>query len=257
MDIDTSPVASPTTTMPVIDSSDAGRRRGECAVPAASGPAWWRRLGRDSAYTLTSLPLSVLAVVLVAVLVSLGVGLAVLLVGLPILALGLFTARGFAFVERRRLGRLLGTPMAHPTYLSSQEGDSALRRVTAPARDPQSWLDVAWTVVAVFTATVTWAVAVAWWAAAIGGTTYGIWEQAVPRGSDPHTLASLMGFGTSERADILVISAIGVFALLTLPFALRAAAVLHSTMGRDLLCGRAELQQEVRRSEAGGATRHG
>ena len=50
-----------------------------------------------------------------------------------------------------------------------------------------------------------------------------------------------------------MISAIGVFALLTLPLALRAAALLHSTLGRDLLCGRAELQQEVRRSEAGRA----
>jgi hypothetical protein len=219
---------------------------------------WWRRLGRDSAYTVTSLPLSVLAVVLVAVLASLGVGLAVLLLGLPILALGLFVARGFAFIERRRLGRLFDTPIAHPTYLSSCPGESALRRVTTPARDPQSWLDVAWSVVGVFTATIAWAIAVAWWAAAIGGTTYGIWEQAVPRGSDPHTLASLLGLGASERADILVISAIGVFALLTLPFALRAAAALHSSMGRDLLCGRAELQQEVRRSEVSeGATRHG
>jgi hypothetical protein len=212
---------------------------------------WWRRLGRDSTYTLTSLPLAVPAVVLVAVLVSLGAGLALLLVGLPILALGLLVARGFAFVERRRLGRLLGTPMAHPTYLTSGPGDSALRRVTIPVRDPQTWLDVVWSVVAVLTATISWAIAVAWWAAAIGGTTYGVWEQAVPRGSDPHTLASLMGFGTSERADILVISAIGVLALLTLPFALRVAAALHSSVARDLLCGRAELQQEVRRCEGG------
>ena len=244
MDIDTSPAASPTAPVPVIDSSDGGRP-GEGSVPAA-GPAWWPRLGRDSAYALTSLPLSVLAVALVAVLVSLGVGLAVLLVGLPILALGLLTARGFAFVERRRLGRLLGTPMVQPTYLSSRPGEAALRRVTAPARDPQSWLDVAWTVVAVFTATLAWSIAVTWWAAALGATTYGIWEQAVPRGSDPHTLASLMGFGTSERADILVISVIGVCALLTLPFALRAAAALHSRMGRDLLCGRAELARQRR-----------
>jgi signal transduction histidine kinase len=108
-------------------------------------------------------------------------------------------------------------------------------------------------VVSILTSTVAWTIAVVWWSCAIGGTTYGIWEQAVPRGSDPVTLASLLGFGDSERADILVISAIGVFALLTLPLALRAAALLHSTMGRDLLCGRAELQRQVRRSEAGRA----
>ena len=56
--------------------------------------AWWRRLGRDSAYTLTSLPAGRRRrSCLVAVLVAVGAGLAVILVGLPILALGLLTAR--------------------------------------------------------------------------------------------------------------------------------------------------------------------
>ena len=43
-------------------------------------------------------------------------------------------------------------------------------------------------------------------------------------GTDPVTLASLLGFGTSRTADVLVISAIGVFALITLPLALRGGA---------------------------------
>ncbi len=219
----------------------------------ASSPDWWRRLGRDSAYTLTSLPLAVPAVVLVTVLVSVGAGLSVLLIGLPLLALGLLTARGFAQLERLRLRRLLLTELAHPTYLRADPSDRLLRRLTTAARDGQSWLDVAWTVVGLFTATIAWSIAVAWWTTALGGTTYGIWEQVVPRGTDPVTLASLLGFGAGERADIIVISAIGGFALLTLPLALRAAALLHSTMGRDLLCSRAELQQQVRRSEEGRA----
>src|SRR3954469_14289352 len=82
----------------------------EVPVAAHTAPGWWRRLGRDSAHPLTSLPLAVTAVVLVAVLVSVGVGLAVLLIGLPLLALGLLTARGFAHLERLRLGRLWGEP---------------------------------------------------------------------------------------------------------------------------------------------------
>ena len=253
MDTDT-PAAPLSTGMMRTDdeSGEAGSAQDEeVRAVMASSPNWWRRLGRDSAYTLTSFPLAVVAVCLVSVLVAVGAGLALIFVGLPILALGLLTARGFAYVERRRLSRLLGTPMAHPTYLVSRPGDSLLHRLTRAARDAQSWLDVLWTVVAVFTATIAWTIAVVWWATALGGTTYGIWEQTIPRGSGPVTLASLLGFGPSEHADILVISAFGVFALLTLPFALRAAAVLHSTMGRDLLCGRAELQQQVRRSEAG------
>jgi signal transduction histidine kinase len=253
MDTET-PTSAPPTAMIRSDTSTGTNHDGEEVRAAMSStPAWWRRLGRDSAYTLTSLPLAVLAVVLVSVLVSVGAGLAVLLIGLPLLALGLLTARGFAHLERRRLNRLLGTELPYPTYLKADPSDQLLRRLTTAARDGQSWLDVVWTVVAVFTATISWSIAATWWATALGGTTYGIWEQTIPRGSDPVTLASLLGFGDSERADILVISAIGVFALLTLPLALRAAALLHSTLGRDLLCGRGELQEQVRRSEAGRA----
>ncbi len=253
MDTETSTPAPPTAMMRSDAVTGSSDHTEEVRAEMTTGPAWWRRLGRDSAYTLTSLPMAVVAVVLVAVLVSLGAGLALLLLGLPILALGLLTARGFAYLERRRLSRLLDKPMAHPTYRTVEPGDHPLRRITTAARDSQSWLDVVWTVVAVFTATIAWSIAVTWWATALGGTTYGIWEQTIPRGTDPVTLASLLGFGDSEKADILVISAIGVFALLTLPLALRAAALLHSTLGRDLLCGRAELQQQVRRSEAGRA----
>jgi signal transduction histidine kinase len=224
-------------------------------VPArgAGRPAWLRQLGRDSAYTLTIFFLAVPAVVLVTTLVAVGAGLAVVLVGLPVLVLGILTARLFAHVERSRLAHLTDTPTARPEYLSIDPADALLRRLTTPLRDRQSWLDVVWVLVSTLTAIISWSVAVTWWSTAVAGTTYAVWEQTVPRGAGPVTLASLIGLGNSEGADILVITAIGLVALLTLPLALRAAALLHSTLGRDLLCGRAELEQEVRRSEAGRA----
>lgn len=229
---------------------------GDPVAPLPGGtPGWWRQLGRDSAYTLPLLFLAVPGVVLVTTLVFVGIGLSVLLVGLPVLTLGILTARGFAHLERRRLARLTGSPVVNPVvnpvYLAAAPTDGLLRRLTTPARDRQSWLDVVWTMVAILTATVSWSVAVTWWATAVGGSTYALWGRIVPRGTDPVTLASLLGFGNGWTADALVISAVGLVALLTLPLALRAAALLHSTLARDLLCGRAELQQEVRRSEAG------
>ena len=202
----------------------------------ASAP-WLRQLGRDSAYTLTSLVLAVPALVLVVTLVAVGLGLLVVLVGLPVLALGILTARAFAHLERRRLARLTGAATAHPDYLATERSDRLLRRLTTPARDRQSWLDVVWVVVALFTATLSWSVAVTWWAAALGGTTYGLWGRFVPRGTDPVTLASLLGFGDGRGADVLVISAIGAFALVTLPSALRVAALLHSTLGTTCSAG--------------------
>jgi signal transduction histidine kinase len=229
--------------------------RGDEGVGArmAAAPSFLQRLGRDSAYVLTAFPLALPAFVLVVVLVVVGAGLTIILVGLPILVLGILTARGFAYLERQRLGRLTSETRAHPEYLTADPSDGILRRLTAPARDRQSWLDVVWVLVALITGTISWAIGIAWWAAAIGGPTYAIWGRTIPRGTDPVTLASLLGFGDTWGADVLVICTIGLVALFTLPIVMRAAALLHSTLGQDLLCGRAELQQEVRRSEAGRA----
>ncbi|MET0998325.1 MAG: sensor domain-containing protein, partial [Marmoricola sp.] len=192
----------------------------------ATSPSWFRQLGRDSGYALTILPLVVPAFVLVVTLVAVGFGLSILVIGLPIMALGILTARAFASLERRRLSRLTATAMVHPAYLVPDPADGFLRRVTLPARDRQSWLDVVWVVVALFTGTLSWAIAVAWWSSALGGTTYAVWQWFIPRGTDPVTLASLLGFGDTRGADILVISSIGVFALVTLPLAMRVAALM-------------------------------
>ncbi len=160
----------------------------EMGIAMTGAPAWIRRLGRDSAYALTSLPLAVPAVVLVTILVAVGLGLLVILVGLPILALGILTARGFAHLERRRLGRLTATAMVHPVYLTAEAGDGIVRRLFRPAGDRQSWLDVVWVLVAVLTSTISWSIAVAWWAAALGGPTYGLWGAARPARHRPgHT----------------------------------------------------------------------
>ena len=144
--------------------------------------------------------------------------------------------------------------MVHPTYLTRRARRRLLRRLTTTARDRQSWLDVVWVLVAHahrdhlvddrrrLVEPRRWAVR---------RTASG--SGSIPRGTDPVTLASLLGFGTSgtrrhpgDQRHRRVRAADPAAAL-------RAAALLHSTLGRDLLCGRAELQQEVRRSEAGRA----
>ena len=76
---------------------------------------------------------------------------------------------------------------------------------------------------ALATGTFAFAVTVAWWAATLGGLSYWFWERFVPRGSDDTTLAELIGLGSSRSADVVLQSAIGVLALLTLTFAMRVA----------------------------------
>ena len=70
----------------------------------APGPrASWKQVPRDLAYLLPGFPIALAAFVLVVVGVSLGFGLALLTVGVPILVATLAAARGFAALEPARV----------------------------------------------------------------------------------------------------------------------------------------------------------
>ena len=219
---------------------------------APTRPRGLRRVLYDSAYALSSLFLAIPALVVVAVDLSLGLGLLVLIGGLLLLWVGVMVARGFARFERIRLRGMLGKTAETPAYLCPQPGDSFWRKALLPLRDPQSWLDVLWCFVGLVTATIAFSVALVWWAAAAGGLTYWFWQRWIPEDSDGTTgLADLLGFGTGRHAESMVNLVIGAVALLTLPLAVRFAAALHGSVAHVLLSSRAELQQEVRRVEGG------
>ncbi|MCR1784487.1 sensor histidine kinase [Nocardioides carbamazepini] len=216
--------------------------------PPARPPT--RRWLRDTGYALAALPVALVALVVVVVLVAAGLGLSVVIGGVFVLAVGVYAARGFAHVERRRLAALTGRAVPEPAYLRAQDGDGFWRRSLTPLRDPQSWLDVVWSLVGWITATVAFVVALAWWGTVLCGATYWFWERFIPRdASDAQSLADLIGLGDSHAADVGLITGIGLVALVTLPFVLRFAAVVHASLASVLLTSRAELQGRVARVE--------
>ncbi|GAA2718878.1 sensor histidine kinase [Actinocorallia aurantiaca] len=206
-----------------------------------------QRVLLDSAYALTAFPVSLAAFVVVVPVLATGAGLSVLGVGLALMTLSVLIARGFAVAERVRLRGMLGRSAPGPRYLRAREGDGVVRRVLMPLRDPQSWLDVVWSLVGLVTGTVAFSVAVAWWAAVGGGLTYWYWERFLPMDEDGVTLASLIGMGEGREPEIMLNTGFGVFALLTLPWVMRMAALTHAGLASVLLCGRAELQGQVER----------
>ena len=210
-----------------------------------------RRTLRESAYTLTAFPIGLASFVLMVTLVATGVGTAVIVGGVLLLTLAVMVARGFARLERFRLRTWLGRDVASPAYKCPPEGAGFLRRAFTPLADAQSWLDVVWGVLSFVTGTFVFAVTLAWWAMAANGLTYWFWERFVPRGDDDESLAALIGFGDTRFADIALQTIIGLVALLTLPFVVRAMAVLQGGLAEAVLCGRAELQQQVARVEGG------
>lgn len=223
--------------------------------PPAPSPAprdaasWGRRVLLDSAYNLTALALAVPAFVLMVAGLSVGLGLAITLFGLPVLAATAYVARGFAHVERTRVRHMLFADAPTPRYQKARPDAGWLRRAVSPLLDPQSWLDVVWSVIAFVTSIFTFVVTVVWWSLTLGGLTYWFWQRWIPFDGDSEGLAEVLGLGSGRTAESVVNLVIGVVALVTLPFVMRLVATIQSSLARVLLCSRAALQEEMTRLE--------
>jgi signal transduction histidine kinase len=223
------------------------------ARPAHAGRLLQRVL-RETGYNLSAFLLAVPAFVLAVTGLAVGLGTLVLVVGVPLLALTAYVARGFAHVERLRVRSLLGRPAPTPVYLSVDPRAGLLSRVTTPLRDPQSWLDVVWSVVGLVTGTIAFAVTVGWYAGAAGGLTYWWWQRYIDFGAQSETLAQILGFGSGRGPESVLNLVLGLLALVTLPAVVRLASLLHGSTATVVLSSRAELQHEVSRAQAGRAT---
>ena len=214
-------------------------------------PRGVRRVLLDSGYAVSAFPIALVAFVVVLVDLALGVALAVFIGGILLVTVGVMVARGFARFERLRMRGMLGKESPAPRYLCAPAGAGFWRRQLTPLRDPQSWLDVVWSLVGLVTGTVAFVVTLAWWAAAGAGLTYWFWQQWIPQDPDSETLAEMVGLGEGRAAESLLQLGLGVVALVTLPFVVRLLALVHSSLATVLLCSRAELQREVARVEGG------
>ncbi|CAM5382150.1 hypothetical protein SALBM217S_09765 [Streptomyces griseoloalbus] len=88
-----------------------GRRH---RMPAALRAPVEGRAWRELAYVLLSLPISILLFTYAVTMVSLGAGLLVTFLGVPVLAAALAGCRGFGSVERARARGLLGLDVGEP-----------------------------------------------------------------------------------------------------------------------------------------------
>ena len=197
---------------------------------------------RDSAYLVSTLPLAIASFTVLVTGLSLGLGLAVVWIGLPIGAATLYAGRYFARFERLRL-RPLGARIddAKPPVRPG----SAWQRMLRTFADVSLWREALHGIVALPLSCVTWSVTIAWWALAFGGLTGWIWEPINERFGDGGAsgLMRLLGWPISGSVfDVLV----GVFAVVTLPWAVRGLAACHVAIGRALLSPtRASLERRV------------
>ncbi len=157
----------------------------------------------------------------------------------------LFAARGLAEVERVRILPVLRQPRLRVQYRQAPPGSGWWRRMFTPLGDVQAWLDVLHGVLRFPVSVATFVVVVTWWSGALGGLTYIFWDWALPHTEDNYELPELLGFADTPANRISFYLIMGVVFTLTLPFVVRACALLEAYLGRAMLTGVAELRDQV------------
>ncbi|MCV7298407.1 sensor domain-containing protein [Mycobacterium barrassiae] len=204
-----------------------------------------RQLAVDTGYLLAGFPLATAGFVVIVTGLSTGIGLLLVVVGLPVLTGTVLAARLFADIERLRILAVLHRPRIRPAYPTAQAGEGVWKRMMSPLVQTQGWLDVAHALLCFPIAVITFSVVVTWWTAAVGGTLTVLWDWSIPRGPDNVSLAELVGLGDSTFARITFQTVLGLLFLVTLPWMVRICAVSQAGFGRMLLTGVAEMRETI------------
>jgi signal transduction histidine kinase len=201
---------------------------------------------RETAYLLLGFGLSIVAFVVLVTGMSLGFGLLITLVGVPILVLTAVCARELAWVERRRAGLVLGAPL--DGRYASLEAPSIWRKALAFARDEQIWKDIAWLAVLCVVGFAFGLAALVLWPMTLYCLSFPFWWSFVPH-------AALPDFGSTTVADTwgwaALFGAGGLVGLLLTPWLLAGLAQVQVRLARFFLApGPGARVRQLERSRA-------
>jgi hypothetical protein len=124
-----------------------------------------RDIAHDFAYLVLGLPVGIAAFTVIVTGLAMAAGLAITLVGVPILLLTLILARGIAELERRRASFVLDERIQGRER--RLEG-GIWQRTKTIASDPSSWRDTAWSLLTLPLGVAGFTAAVTVWSAALG-----------------------------------------------------------------------------------------
>ncbi|MEU6731693.1 sensor domain-containing protein [Streptomyces physcomitrii] len=193
------------------------------------------RFGSGLRYVLLGFPLALGAFVAASAGLSLGLGTLAVVLGVPVLAGTLATARRYAAFERRRAEAVTGAPLPAPRYRTAT-GDGLRGRARALA-DPQSWRDLGFMFLALLQRTVTFTLALTWTLGGLGELLYATWSWSLPRDDNNGLLDLAFGI-SSKAADLGFHTAVGAVLLATAVPVIRALVALEAGLVRGLLAPR-------------------
>src|SRR5690606_14603617 len=161
-----------------------------------------RQLAIDTAYNLSSFPITLAAFIISIVGLGLGVGTAVIWIGVPIMASTLLAMRGLAAAGRAQIPSVIRREISRPRYKRAKAESSALRRFLTVLTDGQSWLNLLWAITVFPVAVIGFAVSLAWWAATLAVVTWPLYGWIVrlasgPENTGPYYATVWLGWGGS------------------------------------------------------------
>jgi hypothetical protein len=177
--------------------------------------------GKDFVYLVLGLPLGTATFTFAVTALSLSAGLAITLVGIPLLALTLLAARWIARMERARARLVVDDPIPAERPLTG----GALERAKALFRDRSAWTGTAWSLLLLPIGTAGFTVAVTLWSTALGFVTSPLWYWALP--DDDETIPLLDS--TSVGYTVLRV----LIGLALLPTTMVACRALAAGIGRS------------------------
>jgi signal transduction histidine kinase len=144
-----------------------------------------RRAWSEVQYALVGLPLGLLGLPYAVVTVGVGGALSLTVLGLPLMAAGIVTARRIGALWRVLARKLLGLRVeAPPPFRPDTAGP--IRLVRSALRDTTGWRALAYLVLKAPLAVVTGYATIAVWGYGLGNLTYPLWWWALPWETDSH-----------------------------------------------------------------------
>ncbi|MGW7275414.1 sensor histidine kinase [Streptomyces sp. NPDC054864] len=214
---------------------DERRRRLPAGLRAPIEARAWKEFG----YVLLSLPISIVTFVFAVTMLSLGGGLLVTFIGIPVLAAGLAACRGFGSLERVRARALLGVEVAAPEPLRPKNGGGPMAWMGAALKSGVSWRHVLYCILHMPWAVFSFTVSVVFWTYGWAMLTYPLWQWLFPVYGGQNGIQLYRDNGHQIYLDnpfeIGVTALTGLLITLATPWIIRALTTVDRVMVAGLL----------------------
>ncbi|KUN73253.1 histidine kinase [Streptomyces canus] len=207
-------------------------------VPAGLRAPFEGRTWREFGYVLLSLPISIVMFTYAVTMISLGAGLLVTFLGIPVFAAGLAGCRGLGALERARARGLLGLEVGDPEPLRMRKS-GFMAWMGAVLKSGTSWRTLLYSVLHLPWAAFSFVVAVNFWVYGWALLTYPLWFWVFPAYVGQDGL-QLYGDQThhiylDNPFEIGVTALVGLLFTLATPWIVRALTMVDRVMVHGLL----------------------